>query len=84
MPIQPHNGNPEYKQNFNDKFKNVFKKYDSKRILYPIIGINALIFMAWRVPAAQKFMAKHFLCNFENIKQGRIHNLITCNWSHMG
>ena len=65
----PHNGNPNAKQDFNDKFSMILNKHQWKPYIYGIIGINTCVFLLWR--GIPEIMSKHFLVNIDNIAAKR-------------
>lgn len=42
---------------------------EGQRIFAPIFFINAVVFLAWRVPALQKTMVRYFCANPASSKQ---------------
>ncbi|KAI9100632.1 hypothetical protein DFS34DRAFT_592514 [Phlyctochytrium arcticum] len=51
----------------------------SQRTVYAIIGLNALVFLAWRAPSLQSFMMRHFT---HHPLSGRSYTLLTSAFSH--
>ncbi len=50
-----------------------------------LTGINLFVFWLWNKnddDEHQDFMRRHFCTNLTNLKEGRIHTLLTCSFSH--
>lgn len=39
---------------------------DYEQVMAAFVTVNAAIFLAWRIPALQRFMARHFLHHTHN------------------
>eukprot|EP00871_Galdieria_phlegrea_P002428 jgi/Galph1/3186/GphlegSOOS_G1869.1 len=53
-------------------------------LLLAFVGLNAVVYLAWKVPSFIPFMSRHFTCSLSTVKAGRLHTLMTCNFSHAG
>ncbi|TPX35359.1 hypothetical protein SmJEL517_g02205 [Synchytrium microbalum] len=51
----------------------------SRQLVYEIIALNALVFLAWQVRPLQPFMIRHFM---HHPHSGRLHTLVTSAFSH--
>jgi membrane associated rhomboid family serine protease len=53
-------------------------------LLLALVGVNAVVYLAWKIPSFIPFLSRHFTCSLSTVKGGRIHTLLTCNFSHAG
>ena len=53
--------------------------HSSQKVVWGIIGLNALVFLGWRLPAAHSFMNRHFV---HHPYANRPYTLLTCVFSH--
>ncbi|GJQ11690.1 hypothetical protein GpartN1_g3481.t1 [Galdieria partita] len=53
-------------------------------LLLALVGMNAVVYLAWKVPSFVPFLSRHFTCSLSTVKGGRFHTLFTCNFSHAG
>lgn len=56
----------------------------SKAALYVIIGANAAVFLLWQNPALVPMMLRNFALSDRNIREGRLHTMVTHFFSHSG
>lgn len=60
----------------------IYKRYTKPVVV--ICAINVAVFAMWKIPRAQRFMSKHFMCSVSGVRKGRVHTLITSVFSHSG
>ncbi|EME30624.1 Rhomboid protein 1, mitochondrial [Galdieria sulphuraria] len=53
-------------------------------LLLALVGMNAVVYLAWKIPSFVPFLSRHFTCSLSTVKGGRVHTLLTCNFSHAG
>lgn len=51
-------------------------------VVYGLIGVNVGVFLLWKL-ADPTFMKKNFTISLDNVRNGRIHTLITSAFSHI-
>ena len=52
---------------------------ESKKVVFGLVGINTLVFLAWQVPQLSRFMNRHFV---HLPIRSSPHTLLTCVFSH--
>ncbi|KAJ4713222.1 Rhomboid-like protein [Melia azedarach] len=59
-----------------------FRRLSANDVVYGLILANTAVFLLWRV-ADKKFMMNNFTISLDNVKNGRVHTLITSAFSHV-
>ncbi|KAG9138065.1 hypothetical protein Leryth_001321 [Lithospermum erythrorhizon] len=67
---------------YNRGWRSGSQRLTSDGVIWTLILSNVAVFMLWRV-ADRSFMTKNFMISIDNLKNGRIHTLITHAFSHM-
>jgi len=88
MRLVPTKGNDNYSKEFRTSNKKVLSKYDSRKPVLGLIGINLAVFAAWRYghkfnKKIETFMLQNFTVSWNHLRHKKFHTILTSCFSHV-
>ncbi|XP_022737335.1 RHOMBOID-like protein 12, mitochondrial [Durio zibethinus] len=65
-----------------NRWKLWFNRFKAEHLILGLVIINVAVFTMWRI-ADLKFMTNNFTISVDNIRNGRVHTMITSAFSHI-